>query len=222
MILVLIFLSGSIELFAQTNEVKGKVVIWNDIPLHNITIKSSKGKAETVSNDKGEFVIKISKKDKLRFTADGFVNKRIKVEQGMSDLMVRMDLISNEYGSEDEPANDGFRYIPEKYKATAIKKLEEIYQSELAAYNSVWDMIRGKIPGVVIADNEVYMREGLSGSIDGRSQPAIIVLNGMQVSSSTINDLYPHDIKSISLLKGGAASIYGGSGANGVVVIKTK
>lgn len=222
MVLGLIFLCGSMGLFAQPVEISGKVVIWNDIPLQNITIEAAKSKAETVSNDKGEFMIEINKKDKLRFSADGFVNEKVKVKPGMDDLIVKMELISNEYGGEDEPVNDGFRYIPEDYKARAIKTIKELSVSEMVAYGSVWDMIRGKIPGVVIADNEVYIREGLSGSIDGRRQPAVVVLNGMQVASSTINNLYPHDIKSISLLKGGAASIYGGNGANGVIVIKTK
>lgn len=202
--------------------ITGKVVIWNDIPLENISISAQKSKTKIVSDRNGEFSIQINKKDKLRFLAEGFINKRVAVKPGEKKIVVKMELVTKNYSEEDELANDGFRHIPKQFRAKAISRLKMEVETEMASYNSVWDMIKGRCPGVVVNDNQVFMREGLTGNLSGQSQPAIIVINGVQVPSSSLDDVDPRDVKSVSLLKGGAAAVYGGSGGNGVVVIKTK
>ncbi len=219
---ITIFILGFESLNAQQSKIKGKVVIWNDIPLANITITTKKSKQKTVSDSTGQFVISINKKDKLRFEADGFVNKRISVTPDDKSLTVKMTLISNNYSKESEIANHGFRFIPKKYWATAISHIEAEVATEMAGYTTVWDMIRGRCPGVVIRDNKCYMREGLSGSLNAQSVPAVVVIDGMKVSYSTLEDLDINNVKSVTLLKGGAAAVYGGAGGTGVVAIKTK
>ena len=51
------------------------------------------------------------------------------------------------------------------------------------------------------------------------SQPPLIIIDGME---STIENLDPNDIQSISILKDAAASIYGSRAGNGVIIVKTK
>ena len=46
-----------------------------------------------------------------------------------------------------------------------------------------------------------------------------IIVDGME---STIEQINPNDIESISILKDAAAAIYGSRAGNGVVVVKTK
>ncbi len=203
--------------------IAGKVTIWNDIPLENIKITATKSKRETFSNQLGEFSIEIMPKDKLRFSADGFINHSLKVraEDGSKEIKVEMELLSYDYAEESELLNDGFRYIPNVYRTTAIERLRERRKREFASYNSVWDIIRGRIAGVVVQNNNAYFREGLSGSVNAQSVPAIIVLNGTRVGSSVVTNLDPHNVKDITLLKGASATIYGGSGGSGVIVITT-
>ncbi len=222
LLIILFFVTGINSTQAQTTEVTGRVSIWNNIPLENISVVALKSKQQTVTDNKGEFRILIEKKDKLKFVAEGFINKKVSVRKGDEDLSIEMGLISSNYSTDDELANDGFRYIPKQYQATAITKLKEQFAEEMSTYGSVWDMIRGKCAGVVVVDNQVYMREGLGGNLSGGSTPAIVVVNGTQVPHSTVDNLNPQDVQSISLLKGGAAAIYGGSGGNGVVVINLK
>jgi len=211
------------EIQANPIVVTGRITIWNDIPLENIQVYASKSKKETKSDNNGEFSIEVSNKDKLRFSAEGFVTKRVNIKGGDLEISIEMELVSFDFSEEgEEQLNDGFRYIPQGHRTNAIERLKERRAQEFASYNSVWDMIRGRISGVVVQNNNAYFREGLSGSIGTQSTPAIIVLNGSRVASSTVTNLDPRNIKDVSLLKGGAATVYGGSGGSGVIVIATK
>ncbi len=202
--------------------VTGRVTIWNDIPLENIKITSSKSKKETFSDSHGEFSIEVGNKDKLKFSAEGFTSQKVKIKNPDNKINVEMKLLSEDFSEEDLMVNNGFRYIPQAHRTTAIQRLKEKKENEFASYNSVWDIIRGKISGVIIQNNEAYFREGLSGSVNTTSTPAIIILNGSRTNSSTITNMDTHLVKDVTLLKGGAASIYGGAGGAGVIVITTK
>jgi hypothetical protein len=202
--------------------VSGKVTIWNDIPLENIKVTASKSKQEVFTNARGEFSIEIGKKDKLRFTGDGFITKKVTVKDPNKKIKVEMALISNDFSEDDNMVNNGFHYIPQIHRTTAIERLKEKRDNEFASYNSVWDIIRGRIAGVIVRNNEAYFREGLSGSISTQSTPAVIVLNGSRIISSTVTNMDPKNVKDVTLLKGGAAALYGGSGGTGVIVITSK
>lgn len=54
------------------------------------------------------------------------------------------------------------------------------------------------------------------GSLTSSTEP-LFVVDGTIVYQ--INNIVPSQVRSISLLKGSAASIYGARGANGVIVI---
>lgn len=213
---------GSNPSFSNSTVITGKVTIWNDIPLENVRITTSKSKKETFSDSKGEFSIEVNGKDKLRFTAEGFMTQKVSVKDGTHEIYVEMQLLSTDFSEEGEQVNDGFRYIPTTHRATAIQRLKERREREFASYNSVWDIIRGRIAGVVVQNNNAYFREGLSGSVSTQSTPAVIVINGSTVDSSTVTNLDPRNIKDVTLLKGSAAAVYGGGGGTGVILITLK
>lgn len=83
-----------------------------------------------------------------------------------------------------------------------------------ASYTTIYDMIRGKVPGVSVTGTKITIR-GLN-SINSSTDP-IFVVDGIIVSS--IDNISPRQVKSISVLKGSDASIYGSRGANGVILI---
>lgn len=83
-----------------------------------------------------------------------------------------------------------------------------------ASYTNIYDMIRGKVPGVQVTGNKIIIR-GIS-SINLSSDP-LLVVDGVVVN--TIDHINPRQVKSISVLKGSDASIYGSRGANGVILI---
>jgi len=83
----------------------------------------------------------------------------------------------------------------------------------------MYELIRGRFAGVQIVSGEIIIR-GVN-SINS-SSAALIVLDGVPVSSSVLNSIPPVQVKSINILKDGSAAIYGSRGSNGVVLIETK
>ncbi len=90
-------------------------------------------------------------------------------------------------------------------------------KAEVASYKSIYDMIRNVVPGVTVVGTSVILRGASSISLDTE---ALFVVNGTPVMS--IDNIRPQEVKSIDVLKGPAASIYGSRGANGVILITLK
>lgn len=83
-----------------------------------------------------------------------------------------------------------------------------------ASYTNIYDMIQGKVPGVQVNGNKITIR-GVN-SINLSTDP-LFVVDGVVVNS--IDNISPRQVKSISVLKGSDASIYGSRGAGGVILI---
>lgn len=85
-------------------------------------------------------------------------------------------------------------------------------------YHDIYSYIQGKVAGVVVRGNKIYIR-GIN-SINSGTDPLIVVDGTYMEDISGIN---PHDVKSIDVLKDASATtLYGMRGANGVIVITTK
>ncbi len=170
-------------------------------------------------------------------------NKEGNFEVQLTDKVGAINVYSDEYGLLSSPFNKetsmNFKFLePEKSKknkkgskvAVVYSKIDQKYQvvnsqsinaendKNAAIYNSVYDMIRGKLAGVsVSSDNKITIR-GVN-SIRNYSDP-LFVVDGSIVSS--IDYLSPYNVKTIHVLKGADASIYGAQGSSGVIVITTK
>ena len=126
--------------------------------------------------------------------------------------------------------------------AIAVQRIDAEKYTELSNYNSVGQLVTGKIAGVSLqstgggfgAATRFTVRSG--GGINGNGQPAIFV-DGVRMSNSVYSGagqgegggisslvgLNPENIANIEVIKGpaGAAS-YGTGAANGVILITTK
>ena len=126
--------------------------------------------------------------------------------------------------------------------AVAVQRIDTEKLTELSNYNSVGQLVTGKIAGVSLqstgggfgAATRFTVRSG--GGINGNGQPAIFV-DGVRMSNSVYSGagqgegggisslvgLNPENIANIEVIKGpaGAAS-YGTGAANGVILITTK
>ncbi len=103
------------------------------------------------------------------------------------------------------------RNTSEKAQGRANKSLK------INAYNDIYQMIRQEVPGVVVSGKSIVVQQ--QNSFLGSSQP-LFVVNGVRVTS--IDYINPLEVKSIQLLKGSNANIYGIEGANGVISIILK
>lgn len=87
-------------------------------------------------------------------------------------------------------------------------------------FNTIYDYLRGKTPGVHIASDNTIRIRGYN-SVNGNMTP-LFIINGIDVSQEMFDGIRPNDIKSVNVLKGPETAIYGIRGANGVIIVKTK
>ena len=88
-----------------------------------------------------------------------------------------------------------------------------------SVYNNIYELIQGRIPGVLIENGEVIIR-GVSSV--NCSNAALIMVDGITADQRVLNSISPNEVKSISIIKDGSSAIYGFQGVNGVVIIETK
>jgi TonB-dependent SusC/RagA subfamily outer membrane receptor len=81
-------------------------------------------------------------------------------------------------------------------------------------YQDIYDMIRGRVPGVEVSGKTIRIRG--SNSLNVSSDP-LFVVDGVIVKD--IDYIAPETVKSIEVLKGPDASVYGTRGSNGVILI---
>jgi TonB-dependent SusC/RagA subfamily outer membrane receptor len=83
-----------------------------------------------------------------------------------------------------------------------------------SGYTNIYEMIQGKVPGVVVTGNKITIRGANSIML---STDPLFVVDGAVVSS--IDNISPRQVKSISVLKGSDAAIYGSRAGGGVILI---
>lgn len=128
-------------------------------------------------------------------------------------------VLSSKYNNEDTM---NFMFLePEKSKNNSgndSKNLDVEHDKNTSIYKNIYELIRGRLPGVsVSSDNSITIR-GLN-SLHYNAEP-LFVVNGLVVSS--IDYISPNEVKKISVLKGADAAIYGLQGSSGVILITTK
>jgi TonB-dependent SusC/RagA subfamily outer membrane receptor len=115
--------------------------------------------------------------------------------------------------SNEETVNIGYGAVKKKDLTMQVGKIDGT-NKKYAAYKDIYEMIHGELPGVQVNGNKIVI-QGPS-SITSSTDP-LLVVDGMVVGS--IDGISPQQVKSIEVLKGAAASIYGSRGANGVILI---
>ena len=90
---------------------------------------------------------------------------------------------------------------------------------QMRTYNSVLEMIQGRVPGVQVTGNKVLIRGPTS--FYGSNEPLFLIDN-VPTDVNTVQSMNPMDVERIEFLKGPGAAIYGLRGANGVIAIFTR
>ncbi|WP_210463396.1 carboxypeptidase-like regulatory domain-containing protein [Rufibacter roseolus] len=140
------------------------------------------------------------------------VNGRFSIEAPSNGVLV-ISFIG--YINQEVPVR-GSRRIDIKLMTDA-KALDEVV---VTGYG-IQGALQGRVAGVQVAESNGPIRIRGNSSIQGNSQPLIIV-DGLPFSGN-IGDLGANAIASTTTLKGAeAAAIYGAAAANGVIIITTK
>lgn len=204
--------------------VSGTVTDENNEPMISAAvIEKGNPKNGTVTDASGKYTIKVSDKGFLEFSSLGYktvleaVEGRKSINVGMkpdSDMLEATVVIG--YGTSKKGDLTG---------AVSVVEMDDIGNSPVA---SVASSLQGRIAGMEIssgsgeAGDEGSIRIRGTRSISAGNEP-LIVVDGVVDAVSSLSDINPSDIVSISVLKDvSSTAIYGSRGANGVVLVTTE
>ena len=202
--------------------ISGVVLDSNQKPIKGAIIFIDNQKTNSETDEKGFYKIKVSQKAKSIsvFTLMNGLNKAeiggrttINFELKAAASSQKKD---EQIQSNEETVNVGYGTMKKKDLTTQVGKIDGTNKKYLS-YQNIYDMIRGELPGVQVIGQKIII-QGPS-SINLSSDP-LLVVDGITVTS--IDDISPQNVKSIEVLKGAAASIYGSRGSNGVIMIYMK
>lgn len=240
-LLLVLMLFNVGALMAQTRAITG--VIKDDVSnktLPGVSILVDGTTRGTSTDDNGNFVIQAKKGDVLVFSSVGFLTSRLTVDNS-SAFSISLKKSDQSLDSVVVTALG----IRRSTRAIGFTQ-ESIKGTDLTKSNApnVINALQGKMAGVNITTpngvdgGSTRIVIGGNTTISNDNQPLIIV-DGMPMDNpisssaadvtqpkdwgSPVNLINPEDIEDMTVLKGPAASaLYGGRGANGVILITTK
>jgi TonB-dependent SusC/RagA subfamily outer membrane receptor len=199
--------------------IKGNVMDANQNPISGAIILVDNNKTDVETDDRGFYKIKVSSKARLIsvFTLTNGVSETeiggktlINFNLKTSSLTGKPEAVNQ---TDDEVVNIGYGTRKRNEMTTSVGKIDAT-KNKYSAYQNIFDLIRGEIPGVQVSGSSIVI-QGPS-SINLSSQP-LFVVDGITVNS--ISDISPRMVKSIEVLKGASTAIYGTRGSNGVILI---
>jgi TonB-linked SusC/RagA family outer membrane protein len=228
-LLALLLLYFSFSVFSQQNQitVRGKVGT-DSLSLENVNIilKSDSSKAVR-SDSKGIYSITVPATATLVFSFVGYETQEIRVN-GRTILNVTMRLKENDLSDVTVIGFGGTRK-----KTSLVSSVTTINVKDLRGpTGNLTNQLAGRVAGMISfqqsgepglgTDNSTFYIRGLSTFGTGKQDP-LILIDGIESSSTDMARLQPDDISDFSVLKdAAAASVYGARGANGVVLVNTK
>lgn len=216
---IIYLIAGSIlishTVLSQEKALTGKITTFETIPVVNASILVKSSGMKYYSDSLGIFNVKCSVTDKLVLSAEGFSNRNVNVKKETLFAVVNMVLLPK------EDAKDiavGYGHVKEKDKLYAMAGMSES-GSNFSRYKNIYEILSVSFAGVQVINGEVIIRNANSGE---GSKPALLIVDGREVSAASLAAINTGDIAQISILKDASASVYGVQGANGVVLVETK
>jgi TonB-linked SusC/RagA family outer membrane protein len=221
---LMLFLSllFSLNSMAQTAVVKGTVI---DTKTNEIIIGASvkeKGTQNgTVTDVKGNFTLKVSPAAVLLISYIGYTTKEVIAAELMTIKLTETK------GTLDEVVVVGYGTQKKANIAGAVEVVSS-KTFESRAVTNIGLALQGESPSLVVTRSSPRPgNEGLNFVIRGQtsvngSSPLIVIDGVPALNSYSFQNMNSDDIESISILKDGAASIYGSRASNGVILVTTK
>ncbi|WP_160166639.1 SusC/RagA family TonB-linked outer membrane protein, partial [Arcticibacter svalbardensis] len=205
----------------QDVDVSGKVVDENGVPIPGVTVWLKNKLGTTLTDQNGNFSIKSDLKDIITFSYIGYKNQEIKLYNS-KELNIIMqpevtglgEVVVVGYGTQKKENLTG------AVDQIDAKKLESQPVANLS------QALQGVSPNLNITFNDGHPGSGGTfnirgfASITNNTGSPLVLIDG---APGNINNINPHDVESISILKDAASSaVYGARGAFGVILVTTK
>jgi TonB-dependent starch-binding outer membrane protein SusC len=184
--------------------ISGKVIGPGNQPVSGAVFYIDNARTSYISNENGSYKIKVSPSaQKLKVSSSRF---------GVCDTLINgRTKINFIFKPKPEDQTAGVNNQPEVTGSNEAKKSKP---KKMNTYNNIYQMIQNEVPGVLVNGKSFVIQQ--QNSFFGSSDP-LLVVDGVIVND--IDYINPIEVKSISVLTGSAASLYGVNGANGVISI---
>jgi TonB-dependent starch-binding outer membrane protein SusC len=205
---------------AAQKRITGKVYDkQTNLPLPGVMVSFNNGTAVNTDST-GYFNIKAPvNSDKIYFTSMGYLSLQLPI----NEISGTIYLEPNPTLMDEVIVSNGYQQIPKTRSTGSFDKIDNRLLNRSTGSN-ILDRLDGVTSSLffskVNGSQDLYIR-GLSSITSGASAP-LIILNNFPYAGN-IKDINPNDVESITILKdASAASIWGASAGNGVIVITTK
>lgn len=201
------------DVIQQTSSVRGVIVDENGIPVIGAAVQEKGTTNGTVTDFDGNFTLNVSEGVTLVISYVGYRTQEIKATDNMKvvlkeDAELLDEVVVVGYGTQRKGNLTGSISNVKSEKLTT------------APVGNVTNMLAGQLPGLTVKQTSgIPGSDGATLKIRGYSDDPMVVVDGVEGS---LNSIDPSQIESITVLKDGAASIYGARAGNGVILVTTK
>lgn len=216
-LLVFLFLLSSMLTNAQTREVSGVVTDENNVPLPGVNITVEGTTMGTQTDFDGNYTIEGEKGQILHFSFVGFEEYTVTLGEGTT-INITMEEAASAL---DEVVVVGYGKEKSRDVVAAISTATDKDLQKVNAGSTVSSRLQGQISGLSTRMAEGRPGSGASVQVRNMGTP-LFVIDGVVKDEGNFNNLAPDDIKSINVLKGASAAVYGSRAANGVIEVTTK
>lgn len=197
----------------------------NYAPMAGVTVFVEGTSVGVVSDAEGNYTIKVPAGTKeITFAMVGYDTKKIQLANIQRFKLVEMTELSNKI---DDIVVVGFGTQKKESLVGAVQAVDP--KNLTATSSNLTTAFAGNIAGMIARQTSgepgndaasFYIR---GAATFGSSRAALIVLDGVEITSAMLNSIAPESIESFSVLKDATATaLYGSRGANGVVIVTTK
>lgn len=203
--------------------IKGKVTDDVGRPLPGATITIEGTTRGVITDIDGSYSLEVKQGDRLLFSFIGYINQVVPFTD-----QVEISVVLKEKTEELEDVT--VVAFAKQKKESVLASISTVNTSELKVPSSnLTTALAGRISGLIS-----YQRSGEPGEDDASffvrgvtsfsyARGPLILIDGVEMSSSDLARLQPDDIASFSIMKDAAATaLYGARGANGVIMVTTK
>lgn len=212
-----------LQAVAKVIKAKGKIVDEMGEPLPGVTILVQGTPRGVTTDMDGSFTIDIEQGGKLEISYIGMETQvvTVKDEKAMTIVMVQKT---------DELDEVTVVAFAKQKKESVLASVSTVKPAELRAPTSnLTTALAGRIAGIISyqrsgepgADNADFFVRGVTTF--GYKKDPLILIDGVELTSSDLAKLQVDDIASFSIMKDATATaLYGSRGANGVILVTTK
>lgn len=216
----IIFFCVSAQRSNKKISITGRVTDLYSCPIYGALIMIDGKTTPAKTDDKGFYKLKVkTTASHIGVFTTTFGVKEVPIN-GRSVINFNLDQVNTIFQGKDtsiisdDVVNEGYGFTKKGSITRPVSKTD-VSGKEYSSFSSIYDVLR-TLPNVNVSGNSVTVR-GVATT--GNTSP-LFVVNGVAVSS--INTINPSMIKTIEVLKGSSASVYGVQGANGVILIQLK